>query len=125
MANETTKHPEDSRLVAFDEIKSQALKEAGRAHQLADKYAEQLELRAKLLETEIAELSQQLQEVQRQAQELVNTAGITRAQAEECYAQTLKVVLESFGVTLPVNAKLHYKDGVPISAEILPANPLS
>ena len=118
MANETTKR------LDFDEIKSLALKEAARAAQIAHKYAEQLELRASNVDTLISELSTQLEDAQNQAQAFRNTAQAARQEAEAAYSETLKTVLQSFGLELPVNAKLHYEDGVPVAAEILP-NPES
>lgn len=117
MANEITK-----RLV-FDEIKSQALKEAGRAHILADKYIGQLTLRAEQLEDEIDKITLQLEQVKQQAEQLRQEAFSTQQHAEHEYAETLKIVLQSFGLELPVNAKLHYEDGIPVAAEILDSAP--
>lgn len=117
MANEITK-----RLV-FDEVKSQALKEAGRAHLLAGKYTEQLLLRAKQLEEEVEKLSEHLDQVKMHAAKLRSEAHETQQQADDAYAETLKVVLTSFGLDMPVNAKLHYEDGVPISVEVLDSPP--
>jgi len=118
MANEITK-----RLV-FDEVKSQALKEAGRAHILAGKYTEQLIIRAEQLEKEVKSLSEHLDQVKTHAAQLRSEAHEIQKHAEEAYAETLKIVLTSFGLEMPVNAKLHYEDGVPISVEILDTSPL-
>ena len=118
---ETPPAPRKPAKFKFSDLQSRAVIESSWAKEIADKYASLVQSRVAELSQQASLLRKQAKEIEQEIVQLKHEESVTTKTTNDNYSSLLKMIVSSFETPPPPwKAALKIEDGVPTGVELLP-----